>query len=170
MRTTKLLHQINKSIHRKIVLKQIEAAGYIQISIETIQKVVSDSFSISVKKMMLKTNKRESVLPRQVSMVMTREYIPHKKKSLSAIGLAHGSMGHATVSHAIKTIKNLEDTNKAYKVQFKEIRRKLNILTLSSNATEKTEPLTDVINCKGLPLKFTEAIKVLVSTQNRMKN
>lgn len=83
-----------------------------EITIEYIQKVVSNYFNIPLDKINSKTRKREIVQARQLAMYFSKAYT---KSSLAAIGSKLGNKDHATVLHACKTVKNLSDTDKNFK-------------------------------------------------------
>jgi chromosomal replication initiator protein len=89
-----------------------------EITVEYIQKVVCDYFSIPVEKIQSKTRKREIVQARQLAMFFSKNYT---KSSLAAIGSKCGNRDHATVLHACKTVKNLADTDKNFKKYVDEI-------------------------------------------------
>jgi len=89
-----------------------------EITVESIQKMVCDYFSIPVEKIQSKTRKREIVQARQLAMYFSKNYT---KSSLAAIGSKCGNKDHATVLHACKTVKNLADTDKSFKKYVDEI-------------------------------------------------
>ena len=89
-----------------------------EITIELIQKLVSDYFHIPIDKIQSNSRKREIVQARQLTMYFAKS---HTKSSLSLIGTKCGNKDHATVMHACKTVKNLADTDKKYKKCMDEI-------------------------------------------------
>lgn len=95
-----------------------------EITVEYIQKVVCDYFSIPVEKIQSKTRKREIVQARQLAMFFSKSYT---KSSLAAIGIKCGNRDHATVLHACKTVKNLADTDKNFKKYVDEIENMIKI-------------------------------------------
>lgn len=80
------------------------------LTIETIQKVVSEHYQISRADMLGKKRPREIAYPRQVAMYLIRQ---HTKHSLQEIGNAFGGRDHGTVIHAIKTVEAItaQDTS-----------------------------------------------------------
>lgn len=80
-----------------------------EVQFETITKMVCKITEQDPKNLQLKTRKREIVFSRQVCMSLAKLKTKH---SLSTIGKYYGGKDHATVLHAIKTIKNLIDTDK----------------------------------------------------------
>lgn len=79
-----------------------------EISIDFIQKIVCDYFSIQVDALNSKTRKRDIVQAvLQLSMYFSKK---HTKASLATIGLHCGNKDHATVLHACRTVSNLSNT------------------------------------------------------------
>ncbi len=93
-----------------------------ELSIDYIQKVVSDYFSIPVDLMHSKTRKREIVQARQIAMYFSKNLT---KSSLATIGSQIGGKDHATVLHACKTVNNLFETDKRFRIYIEEIEKKL---------------------------------------------
>lgn len=93
-----------------------------EISIDYIQKVICDYFNMSMESMKSKTRKREIVQARQIAMYFAKNLT---KSSLATIGSVIGGKDHATVLHACKTVNNLMDTDKRFKVYIEEIDKKL---------------------------------------------
>ncbi len=94
----------------------------IEFSIDYIQKVVCTYFSIPVEMLQSNTRKREIVQARQIAMYFSKNLT---KSSLATIGEQIGDKDHATVLHACKTINNLIDTEKKFKLQLDEIESRL---------------------------------------------
>lgn len=95
-----------------------------EISIDYIQKVVCNYFNIPADMLQSKTRKREIVQARQVAMFFSKSLT---KASLATIGSQIGGKDHATVLHACKTVNNLIDTDKTFRLQIDEIEKKLKI-------------------------------------------
>ncbi len=95
-----------------------------EISIDYIQKVVSEYFGLSVDAMISKTRKRNIVQARQLTMYFAKN---HTKASLTTIGLQCGNKDHATVLHACKTVLNLIDTDKEFKAYVDELEKKIRL-------------------------------------------
>lgn len=93
-----------------------------ELSIDYIQKVVSDYFSIPIDQMHSKTRKREIVQARQIAMYFSKNLT---KSSLATIGSQVGGKDHATVLHACKTVSNLFETDKRFRAYIEEIEKKL---------------------------------------------
>ncbi len=93
-----------------------------EVTIDLIQQTVCDYFSMPVDQMKSKTRKREIVQARQIAMYFAKN---KTKSSLSTIGARIGGKDHATVLHACKTVKNLLDTDKRFKVFVTDIEKML---------------------------------------------
>jgi chromosomal replication initiator protein len=95
-----------------------------EISIDYIQKVVCDYFNLPLEAINSKTRKREIVQARQLAMFFSKK---HTKSSLATIGLHCGNKDHATVLHACRTVNNLLETDKRFRVYVEEIDKKLKL-------------------------------------------
>jgi chromosomal replication initiator protein len=63
---------------------------------------------------------REVAIARQLAMFLAKQ---HTKMPLTAIGAAIGGRNHATVLHSCKTISNLMDTDKSFRLQVEAIEK-----------------------------------------------
>lgn len=115
--------EINIELTRQIVDNFIRNSNK-EISIDYIQKVVSEYFGLSIEEMNSKTRKRNIVQARQLAMYFSKE---HTRASLTTIGLQCGNKDHATVLHACKTVKNLLDTDKNFKNYFEDLDRMIKL-------------------------------------------
>ncbi len=88
----------------KEALRDIIGATNRQISMELVQKTVSDYYKIKVADMYSQKRTRAIARPRQVAMWLSRELTSH---SLPEIGEAFGGRDHTTVLHACRTIVEL---------------------------------------------------------------
>ena len=95
-----------------------------EVSIDYIQKVVCDYFSLGVDLMKSKTRKREVVQARQIAMYFSKNLT---KSSLANIGMHCGGKDHATVLHACRTVNNLMETDKRFKAYIEEITKKIQV-------------------------------------------
>ena len=84
--------------------------------------VICNYFNIPVEQIQSKTRKREIVQARQVAMFFSKTLT---KSSLATIGSQIGGKDHATVLHACKTVNNLIETDKRFRIQVDEIEKKL---------------------------------------------
>jgi chromosomal replication initiator protein len=84
--------------------------------------VVCNYYNIGLEQLQSKTRKREIVQARQVAMFFSKTLT---KSSLATIGSQIGGKDHATVLHACKTVNNLIETDKRFRMQVDEIEKKL---------------------------------------------
>lgn len=95
--------EINLEVAKE-ALRDIIGATNRQISLELVQKTVSDFYKIKVADMYSQKRTRAIARPRQIAMWLTRELTSH---SLPEIGEAFGGRDHTTVMHACRTIIDL---------------------------------------------------------------
>ncbi|ARN79177.1 chromosomal replication initiation protein DnaA [Nonlabens spongiae] len=113
--------EIDLDLAKKIVENYVKNTKK-EISIEQIQKTVSDYFSMDVETLQSKTRKRHIVQARQLAMYFSKQMT---KASLASIGSQIGKRDHATVLHACKTVNNLASTDKQFNKYVEDIREKL---------------------------------------------
>ncbi|WP_411031011.1 chromosomal replication initiator protein DnaA [Spongiimicrobium sp. 3-5] len=92
-----------------------------EVSIDYIQKVVSDYFDMDVATLQSKTRKRHIVQARQLAMFFAKKFT---KASLASIGSQIGKRDHATVLHACKTVDNLAETDKQFRKYIDDLTKK----------------------------------------------
>ena len=73
------------------------------ISIETIQKVVADLYTISVADLKSKKRDQKYVIPRQIAMYIARELTEY---SFTEVGNEFGGRDHSTVMHSYDKISS----------------------------------------------------------------
>ena len=95
-----------------------------EISIDHIQKVVSDYFQMDVSTLQSKTRKRHIVQARQLAMFFSKKFT---KASLASIGTKIGHRDHATVLHACKTVDNLAFTDKQFRKYVEDLSKKFTV-------------------------------------------
>ncbi len=95
-----------------------------EVSIEYIQKVVCDYFDLEIEILKSKTRKREVVQARQIAMFFSKKMT---KSSLANIGAHCGGKDHATVLHACRTVSNLSDTDKQFKIYLSDLEKRLSM-------------------------------------------
>lgn len=92
-----------------------------EVSIDYIQKVISEYFQMDVETLQSKTRKRHIVQARQLAMFFAKKYT---KASLASIGSQIGKRDHATVLHACKTVDNLAETDKQFRKYIEDLNKK----------------------------------------------
>ena len=95
-----------------------------EVSIDYIQKVVSEYFQMDISTLQSKTRKRHIVQARQLAMYFAKKFT---KASLASIGSQIGKRDHATVLHACKTVDNLSFTDKQFRKYVEDINQKLSL-------------------------------------------
>lgn len=96
----------------KSVVKQFVSPVDKEVSVENIKALVAAHFNIPVEKLQSKTRLRDVVVARQLSMYLAKNYT---NDSLKAIGASFGGRDHSTVLHSLKTVRDMMDTDQAFK-------------------------------------------------------
>ena len=115
--------EITLDLARVIVEKFVKNTKR-EVSIDYIQKIVSDYFQMDVDTLQSKTRKRHIVQARQLAMFFAKKFT---KASLASIGSQIGKRDHATVLHACKTVDNLTSTDKQFRKYVEDITKKLSV-------------------------------------------
>ena len=115
--------EITINLAKEIVEKFVKNTKR-EVSIDYIQKVVSDYFQMDVSTLQSKTRKRHIVQARQLAMFFAKKYT---KASLASIGSQIGKRDHATVLHACKTVDNLSSTDKQFRKYVEDLSKKLSL-------------------------------------------
>lgn len=113
--------EVNIDLAKQVVEKFVKNIKR-EISIDYIQKIVSDYFQLDVETLQSKTRKRHVVQARQLAMFFAKKFT---KNSLANIGSQIGDRDHATVLHACKTVDNLVTTDKQFRKFVDDINKKL---------------------------------------------
>lgn len=93
-----------------------------EITVEFIQKLVANHFSVPVEKLAGKTRKRSIVIARQLSMYLAKKLTD---KSLKFIGSTFGGRDHSTVIYSCKTVQDLMETDLVFKDTVQELEKKV---------------------------------------------
>ena len=95
------------------------------ITIEEIQRLVCDYFSLPEDLLRAKTRKQEVVTARQIAMYLAKELT---NSSLKTIGLHFGGRDHSTVIHAYQSVEDQMKVDPKFNTNVQQIRRKLDLL------------------------------------------
>ncbi len=106
----------------KEALRDMIAAQDKVITIENIQKIVSDYYKIRGSDMLSKNRSRTIARPRQIAMALAKELTNH---SLPEIGNAFGGKDHTTVLYATRKINELKETDTRIAEDYKNLLRTL---------------------------------------------
>ncbi len=111
----------------KKVLRNFVRTSSKEITIDSIQKIVCEFFSVPYEKLLHKTRKREIVQARQITMFLAKGFT---KNSLKTIGEHFGGRDHTTVIHSCQTVKDLMDTDSIFKENVQELTQKVQLATM----------------------------------------
>lgn len=115
--------EITLDLARDMIDKYVKSTAK-EISVEFIQKIVSEYFHIPVETINSSTRRREVAQPRQICMYFAKKYT---KLPLNTIGQACGNKDHATVLHACRVINDLYETDKKMRSDIDEIDKKMKL-------------------------------------------
>jgi chromosomal replication initiator protein len=103
-------------------LKDLFALQDKLVTIDNIQRVVSEYYKVKLSELLSKRRSRSIARPRQVAMALAKELTNH---SLPEIGEAFGGRDHTTVLHACRKVKELQETNRDIAEDVKQLLRTL---------------------------------------------
>ncbi|MCH4248639.1 chromosomal replication initiator protein DnaA [Acinetobacter populi] len=103
-------------------LKDVLAIRARTISVENIQRVVSEYFRIPLKELTGPKRTRIYARPRQLAMGLARELTGD---SFPEIGMAFGGRDHSTVMHACEKVQSLRDEDPTFNEDYKNLMRLL---------------------------------------------
>lgn len=103
-------------------LKDLLALQDKLVTIDNIQRVVSEYYKVKMSELLSKRRSRSIARPRQVAMALAKELTNH---SLPEIGEAFGGRDHTTVLHACRKVKELQETNRDIGEDVKQLLRTL---------------------------------------------
>jgi chromosomal replication initiator protein len=115
--------EITLELAQEVVMKFVKNTKR-EVSIDYIQKVVSDYFQMDIETLQSKTRRRHIVQARQLAMYFAKKFT---KASLASIGSQIGKRDHATVLHACKTVDNLTFTDKQFRKYVEDLSQKLTL-------------------------------------------
>lgn len=103
-------------------LKDLLALQDKLVTIDNIQRVVSEYYKVKMSEFLSKRRSRSIARPRQVAMALAKELTNH---SLPEIGDAFGGRDHTTVLHACRKVKELQETSRDINEDVKQLLRTL---------------------------------------------
>ena len=106
----------------KDALKDLFVISAKMVSIENIQKTVSEYYNIKLSDLLSKRRSRSITRPRQLAMALTKELTNH---SLPEIGEAFNGRDHTTVLHACKKITELRKESPSHEEDYRNLTRAL---------------------------------------------
>lgn len=106
------------------VLKHIVHEIDTEVSIDYLQKIVTEYYHVSLESLKSKTRKKEIVIARQVVMYLAKQYTNH---SLKSIGYYCGGRDHSTVIYALQSVNDMLDTEPQFRSSLEEIKQKIKL-------------------------------------------
>ena len=117
---------VDKKVTLDIAQQQLKETFSIQrhgkISVDHVQRVVSDYFNISTSDLKGKRRNKAIVLPRQIAMYIIRDLTEY---STTEIGLEFGGRDHTTVMHACQKIESRMKTDSTLEPTIKNLIRSI---------------------------------------------
>ena len=102
----------------KIILKDVYKSSKV-ITIEKIQNVTSNFYSINLEEMLSQRRSRPLARPRQIAMYLAKKLTT---RSLPEIGRKFANRDHTTVIHAVKTVEKLCQNNEEIRKNVEDIK------------------------------------------------
>lgn len=122
--------------------------------ISIIQDEIEKYFNLPSGSIQRKTRKREIVMARQLAHWFA---LDRKIGSLTYIGLNLGGVDHATVLHSKKTVNNLIDTDKKFRVDFRGVEINVNKAIFRSSEHITKEEIMETIQT-AVNKRFSEIL------------
>jgi chromosomal replication initiator protein len=91
--------ELTKEVLRNVLDQDVKV-----VTIETIQKFVSDYYKLRVVELKSRNNSKSVAMPRQIAMYLCKTLTP---ASLPEIGRSFGGKHHSTVIHSIRKVEGL---------------------------------------------------------------
>ena len=111
--------QLAKEVLRNIIKPKEEL-----ISIDLVQKVVSNVFNIKISDLKVKRKYKNYVVPRQIAMYLSRKFT---NASLLEIGEKFGGKDHSTVLHSIKKVEEKISKENSFKEMIENLKGRIKV-------------------------------------------
>ncbi len=111
----------------KRVMKNFVRAKDRELTVDNLQKLVCDFFSVPYEELRMKVRRRDIVKARQITMFLAHQ---HLNASLKEIGSKLGGFDHTTVIHSCKTVSDLMQSDPSYKQEVDDLQQKIKLTTL----------------------------------------
>ncbi len=124
-----------------IIVEELINPSKMETNIKNIKLTVYDCFDITEQQGDKVTRKREIVKIRQIAMELSYRIGMETQKnwSLAEVGEEIGEKDHATVLHAIKTVNNLRETDRAYNDKYRSTEIEVRFKIRQYGTTGKNE-------------------------------
>lgn len=113
--------QIDIALAKEVIEKFVKNYSK-EITLDHIQKMVSEHFNLKEEFLQSKSRKRSVVIARQLSMYLAKNLTGY---SLAKIGGTFGGRDHSTVIYSVKTIRDLLDTDDSFRSTVAELEKKI---------------------------------------------
>jgi chromosomal replication initiator protein len=120
---------VTLEIAQKKLRDELASTHQTNLSIEIIQKVVADFYSLNSNDLKGKKRNQKIVFPRQLAMFICREITDF---STTEIGEAFGGRDHTTVMHSIEKIQGLQLTDSSLVSTIETLKRQIKELSAKS--------------------------------------
>ncbi len=114
-------YELTMPIIKQVVTSYINS-GRKEITVEGIQEIVAEHYAMPLDRILSRSRAREVVVARQISMFLSKKMT---KKSLKSIGQNFGGKDHTTVIYAIKSVKNLIDTDSDFQAEVMALEKRI---------------------------------------------
>ncbi len=114
---------VNMDLARAMLQNFVDTVSR-EVTIESIQHIVGEHLEVDIEAMKGKTRKRDIVQARQIAMYFAKQMT---RNSLKAIGTHFGGRDHSTVIHALHTVSDLMETDKMFKQNVTQIRKRISM-------------------------------------------
>lgn len=114
---------INLDLARKVLAHHENTTT---LTIEEIQKVVSEHFKIRITDLKSTSRAKPIVVPRQIAMYLIKKFLD---KSLVDIGNAFGGRDHTTVINSLEKVENLQGKDPQFKNEIDDLVTKIHNIT-----------------------------------------
>lgn len=114
---------INLELSKKVLAHH---ENTVTITIEEIQKVVSEHFKIRVLDLKSSSRAKPIVVPRQIAMYLIKKFLD---KSLVDIGAAFGGRDHTTVINSLEKVESTQAKNPEFKNDIDDLITKIHNIT-----------------------------------------
>lgn len=117
-------NDISLDLAKQILKENMSNGIKKRVSVDVIIETVSKFYGVPENAIRGKTRSKEIVLPRMISMFLTKQLTNY---SLKTIGLQFGGRDHSTVIHAIGTVEEKLSTDDVFQKEMEAIKKQLNI-------------------------------------------
>jgi len=113
--------EVDLQLAKEVVQKMIREVNS-EITIENIQAIVAEEYSIKVQELVSKTRKQPIATARQVAMYIAKLLT---KNTMKSIGNNFGNRDHTTVIYSCKAIRNMMDIDESFRKDMQELEKKV---------------------------------------------